>query len=224
MGGRFGFGQARLQGHGTRAGAPIRGNLCGTWIGLLGRVEAEVGLATADKFEIDLGQQFGIEQSAVLFAARVIDAEAAAKRVECGGGAGELPARDHQCVSGATGGQCGQVDRRQLGVQEFHVKTGIVDDQLRVGDEIQKRLPNRLENGLIAQEIIAKAVDVKRVLWHRSLWVDVLVVGFAGRQVVEQLDRAYFDDSIAFGGLKASGFGIKDDLTHGGLGYGRSGI
>jgi hypothetical protein len=33
--------------------------------------------------------------------------------------------------------------------------------------------------------------------------------------VVEQLDRADFDDAVAFGGFKAGGFGIKDDFTHG---------
>ena len=44
--------------------------------------KSERGLLAADQLEIDFGQQFGIEQRAVLGAVAVVDAIAAAERIE----------------------------------------------------------------------------------------------------------------------------------------------
>ena len=70
------------------------------------------------------------------------------------------------------------------------------------------------EHGLVAQEVIAQAVHLERLFRHRAFGVDVLVIGPAGRQVVQQLDRADFDDAVALGRFEAGGFGVKHDLTH----------
>jgi hypothetical protein len=58
-------------------------------------------------------------------------------------------------------------------------------------------------------------VHLERLARHAAFGVDVLVIGAAGGQVVEQLDRADFDDAVAFGGLKPGGFGVENDFTHG---------
>ena len=70
----------------------------------------------------------------------------------------------------------------------------------------EKGLADGAEPRLVAQEIVAKAVNLERLFRHGAFGVDVLVIGPAGRHVVEQLHRADFDDAVAFGGFKARWF------------------
>jgi hypothetical protein len=191
---------------------------------LRGGIEAEVGLTAADQFEVNLGEDFGVEQSAVLFSGGVVDTEAAAERVERGGGAGEFLPRDQQGIGGAAHGDLWQADGAEFVVEELHIESGIVDHQLRVADEIEEGLAYVFENRVVSQEIVAEAMDLEGGGGHGAHRVYVLVIGLAGGQVVEKLDRADFDDAVAFAGFKAGGFGVEDDLTHFGLGYGRSGL
>ena len=80
----------------------------------------------------------------MLLAAGVVDAEAAAERVEAVLRAGEAPARQLQRVDGAGPGQAALPGPAELGVQELHVEGGIVDDEPRVADEggeLRRRSP-----------------------------------------------------------------------------------
>ena len=144
----------------------------------------------------------------------VVIAKAAAERIQRGRGAGEFGAGDQQRVDGAFGVDEGQVGPSEFGVEEFHVEGGVVDDQLGIADKGEEIAGDGGENRLAAQEIIAEAMHVKRLFRHGALGVDVLVIDAAGGQVVVQLDRADFDDAVAFGGLEPGGFGIKDDFAH----------
>ena len=58
--------------------------------------KAELRLPRADQFEIDLGQDFRVEQRAVLGAARIVDAVARAQRVEA------VWARPNACAAPAS--------------------------------------------------------------------------------------------------------------------------
>ena len=68
---------------------------------LLDDLQAERALLAADQLEIDFRQQLGIEQRAVLGAMAVVDAVAAAKRVERVRPHRVLAARDRQRVDDA---------------------------------------------------------------------------------------------------------------------------
>ena len=84
MGGALCIRQALRQWCGARLRSP--GLRCATGAILrLIRAQAEIGLTAAGQFKINLGQDLGIEQSAVQGAVRIIDAEPAAKRVQRGG-------------------------------------------------------------------------------------------------------------------------------------------
>ena len=64
-------------------------------------------------------------------------------------------------------------------------------------------------------------MNIESLPGHRPLRVDVLVIDPTGRHVVQQFDRADLDDPVALLGVETGGFGIQNDLTHGGLGYER---
>jgi hypothetical protein len=144
----------------------------------------------------------------VLFPRRVVNAEPPAKGVQRGRRAGEFLPRDHQGIGCAGVGQGRKPRRLEFGIQELHVEGSVMDHQLRIADEIEKRLSDLGEFRLVAQEIIAKAVNLERLFWHQAFGADVLVIGFASRQVVKQFDRANFDDAVALRRLKPRGFGI----------------
>src|SRR6056297_1314222 len=61
------------------------------------------------------------------------------------------------------------------------------------------------------QQIRADAVDLKSVMRHVALWVDVLMIRPTRGHMVIQFNRTNFGDAVAFMRIKTSGFGIKYD-------------
>ena len=53
-----------------------------------------------------------------------------------------------------------------------------------------------------------------RFLRHVALGIDVDMKGAPGRQMVEQLHRADFNDAVALCRIEPGGFCIEDDFTH----------
>ena len=128
------------QGVRARRWAPI-------WFGINPRVGAvlaggagqhQIGLAATDEFEVNLGQNLAVQERAVLFAFGVINAKAAAQGVELGGRARVLGAGQRDGIKGAGHGQSGAAHAGPLGVEEFHVKAGVVDDEPGIADKGQK--------------------------------------------------------------------------------------
>ncbi len=150
----------------------------------------------------------------MLFARCVIDTEPAAQRIQRRGRARKFLARNQQGIQRLFERQKPQVRPAQFGIQEFHVKGSVVDHQSRIPDKIQKRLPDGSENRLVAQEIIAQTVHLERFFRHHPLRVDVLVIRPARGHMIEQFDRADFNDAVTLGGFKACGFGVQNDFTH----------
>ena len=70
------------------------------------------------------------------------------------------------------------------------------------------------EERLVLEEGVVEAVDAGGVDRHRPLGVEVAVEPLAGRDVVEELDRADLDDAVAGGRVEARGFGVEDDFAH----------
>ena len=71
------------------------GQCCGLIMLIL---QAKAVLAATQQFQINLGQQFGIEQGTVIFPPRIIDTETAAQSIKAGGRAGEFHPRHFQRV------------------------------------------------------------------------------------------------------------------------------
>ena len=80
---------------------------------------------------------------------------------------------------------------------------------------LQQFVGDRGELGLVAQELVADAVDLERVLVAVALGVQVEVLVVAGELAGDQLHAADFDDAVAGFGGQAGGFGVEDDLAHG---------
>jgi hypothetical protein len=67
---------------------------------------------------------------------------------------------------------------------------------------------------LVAQEFVADAVDLERVLVRVALRVQVEVLVVAGQLAGHQFHAADLDDAVAGFGRQARGFGVEDDLAH----------
>src|SRR5690606_4668482 len=67
---------------------------------------------------------------------------------------------------------------------------------------------------LVAQEFVADAVHLERVLVAVALGVHIEMQVVAGELAVEQLDATDLDDAVAVVGREARGFRVEDDLAH----------
>ena len=176
--------------------------------------QREIGLPAADEFQIHLCQDLAVEQRTVFLARRVIDVEPRAKRIERVLRPGKPLSGDLQRVERDAWGKLRFAAPAQFGVQEAHVEGCVVDHQPRARGEIQERLGDVRKHRLVGQESLADAVHGEGFLGHVALRVDVLVIGAAGRDVVEQFHRADFHDPVAVVRAEPGGFGVHNDLTH----------
>ena len=176
--------------------------------------QRKIGLPAANKLEIHIGENFRIEQRAVQRARRIVDSEPAAQRIQRGRRPRKAFARNRQRIQRLFPRQLGEAHPLQLGIQEFHVKRGIVDHQLGVAHEIQEFLPDLREYRLVLQKVDGQPVHLERLLRHVAFRVDVLMIGAPGGDMVQQLDSADFHDPIALFRVESRRFRIKYDFTH----------
>ena len=102
----------------------------------------------------------------------------------------------------------------ELRVQECHVERGIVDDQFRPADELEKFLGNLAELRLSLQELGGQAVHLQRARVDLAIGAQVAMKEPPGTPPVDQFDAADLDDPMTQFGLEAGGLGIEDDLAH----------
>ena len=57
-------------------------------------------------------------------------------------------------------------------------------------------------------------MHIKRSLRHIAFWINVLVIRAASWQMVEQFNRANFNNPIPFAWLESGGFCIQNNFTH----------
>ena len=188
----------------------------------IGRGETEVGLAGADQLDIDLGQQLGVEQRAVLDPLRVVDLVARAEIVEPVRAAGMLAPRQHQRIDQPLAGHRGFLDALELGVEEAEIEHRVVRDQRRVAEELDQLLDLVREQRLVLEEVDAEPVHLEGGLRHVAFRIEVAVERLAGRKAIDQLDAADLDQPIALDGIEAGGFGVEHDLAHWNLASGAS--
>ena len=131
--------------------------------------------------------------------------------------AGELQRIDHR----RSPIDPGPAEPGELAVQERDVEGRVVDHQLgrrravpALVQEREKILDHLGEPRLLAEEGSGQAVHQLRIGRHVALGVEVAVEEAAGRQVVDQLDRADLDQPVAVARLEPGGLGVDHDLAH----------
>jgi preprotein translocase subunit SecB len=150
-----------------------------------------------DQVDIDFGQQFGVEQCAVLGAAGIVDRITRAKIIETVRDAGMLAPRQQQRVDQPFPRNRRPFDALKLGVEEGDIKRRVVDHQRRVANEFQELLDHMSEQRLVGEELAGKTVHGICFSRHFALGIEMPVKGLAGRHAIENLDTADLNQPIA---------------------------
>ena len=124
-------GQARRER--LRPQADERGSGLHAHGGAAGFDQNELRLPGADQFNIDLGQDFGIEQRAVLGAPGIVYPVTPAEVVETVGPAWMLAARQQQRIDESLARDQRLAGAIELGIEEAEVEHCVVRDQRRIG-------------------------------------------------------------------------------------------
>ncbi len=104
---------------------------------------------------------------------------------------------------------------RQLRIEEGHVEGGVVDDELRAGEEAEQLRGDFRETRLPVELGPRDAVHGERALLDVALGIEVAMKGAPARAAVDELDAADLDDTMIELGLQARGLGVKHHLSHG---------
>jgi len=150
---------------------------------------------------------------------RVVDAVATAEGVQAVPLARMQLPRQRQRVHHAAQvahAQLQAVHAGQLRIEEADVEYRVVDHQLGATDELEQLLDHVGEPRLAGQELVGDAVDRERPGIHFPVRTEVTVERPPGGPPVVELDAADLDHSMALADLEAGGFGVQDDLAHGG--------
>src|SRR5208283_604077 len=125
-----------------------------------------------------------------------------------------LTARDQECVDSPLARYQRPAGALKLGIDESDVERGIVDDQRRIAEKGDQVLGHLGEKQLVFEEIVAEAVDGKRLRRHAALRIEIGVEGLAGGYPVDQLDAADLDQAMAVQRIETRGLGIEHNLAH----------
>jgi hypothetical protein len=151
----------------------------------------------------------------VLAARREIDGETPAERVEVRLRTGKALAREQQRIL-AVRAQGRPAQSRELGIDEGEVEFRVVDDQPVAADEGEQLVGDRGEGRMPREEFFGEAMDFDSLRRHLALGIDIAVECPSGRHMIEQLDAADLDDAMAARWIEPGGFGVENDLAHGG--------
>src|SRR6185369_6021366 len=174
----------------------------------------ELRLTAADQLQIDLGKDLGVEQRAVLGAAGIVDTVARAQRIEIVGPDRMLAARQEQRVDQPLACDQRALHALELGAEEAVIEAGIVDDQRRIANKGEE-IVDDLDKTLVApEELRGQPVNGEGLGRYVAIRIEVSVERSAGRDAVEQLDAAEFNQPMPLVGIQPGRFGIEDDLAH----------
>jgi hypothetical protein len=96
----------------------------------------------------------------------------------------------------------------ELFVQETNVESSVVNDDFGTLHIVQDFLRYVLELGLVAQKLIADAVNLEGVFVAVAAGVKVEMQVVAGELAIDQLDAAQLNDAVAAFSGKTCGFGV----------------
>lgn len=173
----------------------------------------QAGFLSARHAQIDFGQQFGIQQSAVQGTVRVVDLVAVTQRIQIVLLAGmqvlgHFQGIENRVVQQRQTGQC------QFGIEEAHIERRVVDDQFSAGDEFKQGRCDLDELRLVLQTIQRQAVHGGCAFVDLTFGIDVAVEGASRDLAPVQLDGGDFDDAVALLGVQSGRFRIQYNLSH----------
>ena len=125
-----------------------------------------------------------------------------------------LAARQHQRIDQPLARDQRALDALEFGAQKAVIETGIVDHQRRVADERQEIVGDFDKARLVLEEIRRQPVNGEGLGRHLAFRIEIAVEDRAGRNPVEQLDAADFDQAVTLVGIEAGGFGVENDFAH----------
>ena len=161
--------------------------------------------------QVNIRQDFSIQQCAVQVALRIIYIVAIAQCIQVIALSRVFRAGHHQGVHNAT-----QVCHRalllrqafQLGVKKAQVKWRIVDYQLGTAHKFNEICSNPFKQRLVIEKLVGDAMDFYSALIYFPLGIDVLVVVVPGQAPVFKFYTPDFDDAMALRRLQASCFRV----------------
>ncbi len=144
---------------------------------------------------------------------REIDLEAPAQRIQARLRPGKAPAGERERIlDGAAQGLL--AEPAQLGIDEFEVELGIVDDQPSVADEIQELVGDRGKGGMLGEKFRRQPMDRIGLLGHLALGIDVAVKDAPARHVIDELDTGDLHDTVTGAWVETGRLSIEDDFPH----------
>ena len=177
--------------------------------------QLHAALPPTAQFDIDVGQEFGIEKGAVLYAARKVDAEAIAQRVQRQFRARHLHLCHFQRIDDAARCQFRSANAHEFVIYEPHVEGGIVRHQISlVADKGQKIFDNIGKTRHPLQPLHGDPVNARSLRRHVALRMNQLMKGAPRRDQPVELDRADFDNPVPLIGAETGRFCVEDDFTH----------
>ena len=173
--------------------------------------QRQMGL-TAGHRQVHVGENLGVEQGAVQLAPRVVHTVTLAQRIQVVA-LPRMPFARHQqgIEDRAVLGQVGALGLGQQGefvVEEADIERRVVDDQLRIPDEVEEFIGHVLEARLANEVLVPDPVHGDRAFVDLAVRLQVDVEMPPGRAPADQLDTADFDDAVPVGDRHASGFGV----------------
>ena len=148
------------------------------------------------------------------FASGIVDAEAAAERIERGRCAREFASRQRDGIDNREAVERRSVNQGQFRIEKLEVEFRVMDDQVAVTQEGNEIFRHVGETRLRAEKFGAKPMDPESFLGHVALGIDIGLVAAARRNPVDQLEAADFHDAVAGSGVETGGFRVEDDFPH----------
>ena len=178
--------------------------------------EQERTLSTPGQFAIDVDQNFGIEQRAVLHSPRPVDTIAIAERIETVRQAGMFFPGERQSVDNALQFDHLPTESGKFRVEKAHVEFRVVDNQRRLADEREKVINHLSKHRFVFQGVRGMAMHRDCVLRNVAFGIDELVEDPSRQDLVHDFDGADLKHTMTVGWIESCRFGIKHDFTHDG--------
>ena len=180
-------------------------------------LEGQCCLATGHG-QIDVHQQLGIEQRAVVLAAGVVDAVALAQGIESVALAGMQPPRPAPGYR-PPGNACATMSSSQPARRNSWFRKPTSNSALWMTSSAppmnsSNSVRNLDEARLVLEHLAGNAVHLLGRAVDFALRVHVAVKGAVGPPTIHQLHASDLDDAMALLDFEAGRFGVEDDLSH----------
>src|SRR5690606_297776 len=159
--------------------------------------KTKADLTAPGQFDVKLGQQFRVEQRAMLDAMAAVDAVASAERIQAVLGAGVKLPCDGDRVDHAVHRHFRPPAQAQFMVEEAEIEARIMRDQMAVFQKGEQFLNPACKEWLVRQKNIGKAVHGLSRRGHGTLRVVISVEGAAAGHPVQEFYTSDLDQPIA---------------------------